>query len=62
MTGIAGESDFQVFVEVKQALSVELKTVQDSLIGLLSAYLVFDISHPKWHSDVHSASCVQAQR
>lgn len=47
MTGITGETNFQVFVCAEQAVLVESKTVQDSLIDLLAAYFVFDISYPK---------------
>ena len=52
MTGVPGESNLQVFVCAEQAVLVESKTVQDSLIDLLAAYFVFDISYPKCLSAV----------
>ena len=46
-TGVAGESNFQSFVCAEQEVLFESKTLQDSLIDLISAYFVFDISYPK---------------
>ena len=46
-TGIAGESSFQIFVCAEQEVLLESKTLQDSLIDLISTYFVFDISYPK---------------
>ena len=47
MTGIPGETTFQVFVCAEQAVLIESKTVQDSLIDMLTAYFVFDIFYQK---------------
>ena len=52
MTGVAGETNFQVFVCAEQAVLVKSKTVQDSLIDLLAAYFIFDISYPKHMSAI----------
>ena len=47
-TGIAGEEQFQVFVCAEQSVILESKSVKDSLIDLIAAYFVFDISYPKY--------------
>ena len=45
--GIAGENNFQIFICAEQEVLLESKTLQDSLIDLISTYFVFDISYPK---------------
>lgn len=45
--GNPDESNFQVFVCTEQEVLLESKSLQDSLIDLISTYFVFDISYPK---------------
>lgn len=45
--GNPGERNFQVFICAEQEVLLESKTLQDSLIDLISTYFVFDISYPK---------------